>query len=489
MRRFVTLLLAAALIVTLLALRPLIARRSSLDHPGESPVDNTPPAAQGRSLPAGYLGGIVEGFYGPPWSATDTLAMIRFLADHGLNTFVYAPKDDPFQRARWRDPYPEDELKQLADLVVACARERITFVYSLSPGLSIEYSNSADSAALAAKFDQLRSVGVHAFMLSFDDIEGKLDAADAKAFGNDLALAQASVANAAIARQAAVDEDFQLILAPTVYSGVSDNPYWQSLRTHLDRRVLVIWTGPHVLSKTITVDQVKTVERLIGHKLIIWDNYPTNDYTYAQTHRPKLFLGPLVGRDPGVPGAVAGYWFNPMLQPRASELAIATGAEYLLDPTAYDPSTAWDHAIHQLGGAAGSALRALAETASTYYYDNSVPQKLAADLAQVWGLPANADLARTEAYRDFAGYQQLSSDLAALPDAALYAELSPWLDALAQQGQVGQLALATLQAKRQKGDASAQIRNLTAALTNLKKIQYSIAGDAIVAFADKVLQQ
>ena len=51
--------------------------------------------------------GVIEGFYGAPWSHDERLDLIRFCAQHGLNTWVHAPKDDPYHRARWREPYPE----------------------------------------------------------------------------------------------------------------------------------------------------------------------------------------------------------------------------------------------------------------------------------------------------------------------------------------------------------------------------------------------
>ena len=48
--------------------------------------------------------GIVEGFYGEPWSHSARLDAIGFLAPRGLNAYVYAPKDDAKHRADWRVP-------------------------------------------------------------------------------------------------------------------------------------------------------------------------------------------------------------------------------------------------------------------------------------------------------------------------------------------------------------------------------------------------
>src|ERR671921_294740 len=96
----------------------------------------------------------VEGFYGTPWSHEELLAHVSFCAGAGLDTYVYGPKDDPWHRARWREPYPPDDLARLASLATHAASVGVTFVYAIHPGLS-----------------QRWDAGVRRFALFFDDIE------------------------------------------------------------------------------------------------------------------------------------------------------------------------------------------------------------------------------------------------------------------------------------------------------------------------------
>ena len=42
--------------------------------------------------------GVVEGFYGRPWTEAERRMMLHFLGEHGMNLYVYAPKDDPYHR-------------------------------------------------------------------------------------------------------------------------------------------------------------------------------------------------------------------------------------------------------------------------------------------------------------------------------------------------------------------------------------------------------
>jgi hyaluronoglucosaminidase len=50
------------------------------------------------------IGELIEGFYGPPRSQEERLDLLRFAAAAGFNTWVHAPKDDPYHRRLWREP-------------------------------------------------------------------------------------------------------------------------------------------------------------------------------------------------------------------------------------------------------------------------------------------------------------------------------------------------------------------------------------------------
>ena len=50
----------------------------------------------------------------------------------------------------------------------------------------------------------------------------------------------------------------------------------------------------------------------------------------------ELHLGPYLGRDPDLADVVGGVLCNPMTQPRASLVALATAMDFLRDPDGYD---------------------------------------------------------------------------------------------------------------------------------------------------------
>jgi hyaluronoglucosaminidase len=435
--------------------------------------------------------GVIEGFYGKPWTVTDTQTVISFLGQHGMNTFVYAPKDDLYQRTRWRQPYPAVQVAQLRKLEQTARSSHVQLVLNLSPGGDIQYSKASDVTALTRKINQLRSIGVTTLLLSFDDIPKKLSTKDNRVYHGNLALAQAVLANHVLAYEQSRDANFHLIFVPTVYSGVASNPYWTTLSRQLNPTIPVVWTGPGVLSAQITAKEVKRVKTELGHPLVIWDNYPVNDFTYVQTKHPQLFLGPVKGRDRAVPELVSGYWFNPMLQARASELPLWTAADYLRSPQTYQPDASWKRALKSLGGSATPALQLLASDASSYgeQVPPPSPAYLTSDIARYWRQPGsqNAGTTLNEDFLQMAGvYSKLQ---AGLPDRRLWAEIAPFAEVLSEEGQMGQLAL-QLEYKRKKHQSVAALRTKLVRMYKQRQANSKIvAGTAVEGFVRRILEQ
>lgn len=281
----------------------------------------------------------VEGFYGPPWSHEERLAHLTFCAGVGLDTYVYGPKDDPWHRGRWREPYPPAELSRLAALVAHAGSVGVTFVYAIHPGLSMRWDDPADQEALHAKAAQLWDVGVRRFALFFDDIEYT---DDPEGDGAAHARVAARFADGFLAtRGAAPTADAPLFVVPTDYAGNQASPYRSGFGGPLPAHTLVFWTGPDIVVGAIGDEDVRAARAAFGRPLALWDNFPVNDFD------PKrLFLGPLVDRPTAFEdGVLAGIMANPMVQPRASRIALAAVAEYAAGPRAYDPAAAHDRAV------------------------------------------------------------------------------------------------------------------------------------------------
>ena len=96
-------------------------------------------SAQAIPIP---LRGVVEGFYGTPWTFKDRADIIDFCRQNNLNSYVYAPKDDPYHREKWRKPYPADKLAEMKNLVAVAKKNNVRFIFAVSPGLDLNYKGS-----------------------------------------------------------------------------------------------------------------------------------------------------------------------------------------------------------------------------------------------------------------------------------------------------------------------------------------------------------
>jgi hyaluronoglucosaminidase len=304
--------------------------------------------------------GVIEGFYGAPWTHEERLDLIRFCGAHGLNTWVHAPKDDPYHRELWREPYPDEELERFSELVREAKRCNVEFVYAIAPGLSIRDDDESELAALDAKREHLRSAGVETFQLLWDDIER-----DAVGFER-----QAEIANWFAGGE-------ELVVCPMGYAGTGDSLYRQAFAPRLDPLLVVYWTGPEVVSLGISREALDfAVVRFRGHELLLWDNYPVNDFAPE-----TLFLGPLRGRDPRLAnGKLCGIIANGMVQAVPSKLALATVADWARDPSAYDPLESYERALREHGAEVLDALHRLAPASPPREVDPALEVESLVDL-------------------------------------------------------------------------------------------------------------
>ncbi len=111
--------------------------------------------------------GVVEGFYGTPWSHRDRLSQLDFYGKHKLNVYIYGPKDDPYHSVpNWRKPYPEKEAKQIKELVEYAHKNGVIFYWAIHPGQDIKW-NEEDRNLLIAKFEKMYELGVRGFAVFF----------------------------------------------------------------------------------------------------------------------------------------------------------------------------------------------------------------------------------------------------------------------------------------------------------------------------------
>ena len=288
--------------------------------------------------------GLIEGYYGTPWSGRARRDTIDALARHGYGFYIYAPKADEFLRRRWRELHPRDSFEHLASLAAHCRDTGVRFGVGLSPYEIYCGFDAAAKAALAAKLTQLDELGPDTLAILFDDMRGDLP---------NLAATQTKIVHWIAARTKAQ----HIILCPSYYSddpildrvfGARPRNYLEDLGRALDREIEIFWTGPEVCAREFTPAHLARVSEQMQRKPVLWDNYPVND---GPRMSPFLHLRAFTGRPAAIADHIAGHAINPALQPVLSRIPALTLAESYAKGDSYDYGRAFIAAATEVCGA------------------------------------------------------------------------------------------------------------------------------------------
>ena len=292
--------------------------------------------------------GVVEGFYGTPWSHEARLSQLDFYGRNKMNTYIYGPKDDPYHRTpHWRKPYPEKEAAQLRELVEKAKENNVIFYWAIHPGQDIKW-NEEDRKNLLDKFESMYQLGVRGFAVFFDDISGEGTQADK----------QAELLNYLDDYFVKVKGDVgPLILCPTEYNKAWSNVeggYLTTLGNKLNAGIQIMWTGDDVVA-SIDHPTFEFINPLIKRKAYIWWNYPVSDF--VQDH---LLMGAVYGNATDIQDDAIAFVSNPMEHAEASKIALYGIAAYTWNMDDYDPQQVWEKAICDLMPAHAPYLRTFA---------------------------------------------------------------------------------------------------------------------------------
>lgn len=387
--------------------------------------------------------GVVEGFYGTPWSQEARLSQLRFYGQNKLNTYIYGPKDDPYHSSpNWRLPYPEKEAQQLAELVATAHENEVDFVWAIHPGQDIKW-NQEDRDQLMDKFERMYQLGVRSFAVFFDDISGEGTNAER----------QAELLNYLDNQFVKVKKDVTpLIMCPTEYNKSWANPakgYLPTLGEKLNPSVQIMWTGDRVVSD-ITTEGTAWINKLIRRPAYIWWNFPVSDYV-----RDHLLMGAVYGNDTETTEQMSGFVSNPMEHAEASKIAIYCVADYAWNPKKYNYQQSWENAICALLPQASEALQTFATHSSDlgknghgYRREESTAiQPIVDRFVQGMNQGAYSESDFATLQEEFAKIKE-SADILLVnkENEALIQEMTPWLHQFKLVGETGSEVLALLKA-------------------------------------------
>ena len=385
--------------------------------------------------------GYIEGFYGYPWTHEERMSLMEDTAKYKMNTYIYAPKDDPYHRTNWKELYPEEQAQQIAELAQAGHDNNFNFCWTIHPGATLQF-NDTDFQALINKYEQLYDLGVRQFGVLFDDTNDWYNGSAQVSFINriddEFVKAKGDVRPLIV-----VSARYNSAWGPTV-------SYFRPYMSDLHKDIQIMWTGAATMSN-ISHDVYEWPKSWTGvdRDLAVWWNYPVNDYCDG-----KLLMAPLHNLNPDLDN-VTGFFSNPMQQADASKVALYSIADYTWNTDAFDYKSSWERSIEELVPEASDAFKHFAEDTSylkddggssgEFLYNeswNSVD--LINDLNAA--ITAGTDIsAPAQALMD--KFVQIQEDAAALADisnANLLEEINEHREAYASLGVAGENAVKAL---------------------------------------------
>ncbi|NJD10963.1 MAG: hyaluronidase [Gemmatimonadetes bacterium] len=293
--------------------------------------------------------GIIEGFYGEPWSWAARAGVVASLAAHGYRFYLYAPKGDAFLRRRWQEPHPPERTARFAAFAAACGARGVRFGIGLSPYESYRDFGRSCRAALARKLEWLEEVGAQDLAILFDDMRGDVP---------DLADRQLEIVAFVAERSGAG----RLFVCPTYYAddaildrlfGARPARYLERLGEGLPPGVEIFWTGEEVISREYSVGHLRRVGDVLRRRPFLWDNYPANDGPRLSRY---LHLRGVTGRQAEIGEWISGHGVNPAQQPVLSCIPAITLAESYRLGGDYEYGEAFRRAAEEVLGPELAAL-------------------------------------------------------------------------------------------------------------------------------------
>jgi hyaluronoglucosaminidase len=293
--------------------------------------------------------GIIDGRFGPLWTADERAAVVRLLAPAGYRFYHHGPKGDPHLRRRWREPHPSTAMDELAAFADLCRSLGMRFGVALTPMDARHPVDDDTRQALVRRVRELSVLGLDDLAILFDDLRGDVPG---------LAQAQADLVHLAAEQL----PDARVFFCPTYYSddsvldrvfGARPAEYLPTLGRLLDPGVLIYWTGEEVCAREVRPGHLADVAALLGRKPVLWDNYPVNDGGRMSRH---LHLRAFTGRDPACAAHLAGHAMNPAVQAHLSCIpALTLPMSYAQGP-AYRYGAAFAEAARMVAGEALAAM-------------------------------------------------------------------------------------------------------------------------------------
>lgn len=415
--------------------------------------------------------GVIEGYYGVPYSEEVTADLFRFMARYKLNTYMYGAKSDPYHSRYWDKAYPEkisdkerrfglmtqDMMRHLCEVAHQC---KVNFIWSIHPGQSFTALGDSDVLErIMSKFQMMYDLGVRQFGVFVDDVGVPSDDPTLKQGADRLTELQRLVDerwNIPGAPPADTVKPLQYVPQLYAYSWVKPEQarrFWESLSPVPDK-VNIYTTGKNVWSVPNSTD-LSLLDDYIGKEVAWWWNYPCNDVDVTKIFIADIYtnfsdethIDSSATLESSLP--LSTLIINPMQQGALSKIPLFSVGDYTWNMDTFDHMESWYASLEAVvGEGRAEVLRSLVPYLR--YYDAGSPldalidQFKSAYTIDPSSASADALIQELGKISDACDILAQMGDSASESDTLFYADLSPWLLKLKSMTRHGSLMLRAL---------------------------------------------
>ena len=316
--------------------------------------------------------GVIEGYYGVPYSMEVTADLFRFMARYKLNAYMYGAKSDPYHSRYWDKAYPEkisDEERRLGlmtqdmlcQLTDVAHQTKVNFIWAIHPGQSFTNVESHDVLdRIMSKFEKMYDLGVRQFGVFVDDVGVPDDEPTLKLGAERLTRLQQKIDakwNRPGANPADTVKPLQYVPQLYAFSWVSKEKaqrFWEAL-SPVPAKVNIYTTGKNVWSVPNSND-LDVLHNYLGREVSWWWNYPCNDNDMTKIFPADTYSNfadeKHIANDAKLEKGLRlkTIIINPMQQGELSKIALFSVADYTWNMAAFDNMQSWEASLPAIVG-------------------------------------------------------------------------------------------------------------------------------------------
>ena len=405
--------------------------------------------------------GIIEGYYGVPYSAEVSQDLFRFMARYKMNMYMYGAKSDPYHSQKWADPYPTSitsdqkrlgylSQKMLKDITATAHQCKVNFIWAIHPGSAVtNASNTTVVSKIMTKFQNMYKLGVRQFGLCVDDVSIPTDETIQQLNADRITELQTLIDQQWNKDGVAPEDTVKpLNVVPQIYnfsqSNETNRQKFYAALAGTPAKVDIYITGTKTWSVPNSSDLQKG-KNYLGREVSWWWNYPCNDQDVTKLFPMDTYTNFVIHRriddgsqlEPNLQNAQT-ILINPMQQGEISKIALFSVGNYTWNNAAFDNMASWEAALPAVVGQEhAAALRLLAPYLS--YYDSSAFSALSSRFKTALG---KGNAPTEEMLSEVQGILEACANLHTLEtseresDKLFYNDVKPWLlklEAMAQE--------------------------------------------------------